>query len=81
VERPGSDVDLMVIGSGDFGSVVEALYPAQAMLAREINPKIFSTAEWKNKIQENNPFVIDVLAQKKIFLKGDEHELAELSRH
>jgi predicted nucleotidyltransferase len=81
VERPGSDVDLMVIGSGDFGSVVEALYPAQAMLAREINPKILSAAEWKDKIQEKNPFVIDVLAQKKIFLKGDEHELAELSRH
>jgi predicted nucleotidyltransferase len=81
VERPGSDVDLMVIGSADFGSVVDALYPVQGTLAREVNPKVFSISEWKDKIQENNSFVIDVLAQKKIFLMGDERELAELSRH
>jgi predicted nucleotidyltransferase len=81
VERAGSDVDLMVIGSADFGSVVEALYPAQGTLAREINPKIFSPSEWERKIQEDNAFVIEVLRQKKIFLKGGEHELAELSRH
>jgi predicted nucleotidyltransferase len=81
VERPGSDVDLMIIGAVDFGSVIDALYPAQGTLAREINPKIFSTSAWKEKIQEDNSFVIDVLTQKKIFLKGDNHELAELSRH
>lgn len=81
IEGPGSDVDVMVIGSVDFGSVIDALYPAQGTLAREVNPKIFSISEWKGKIQENNSFVIDVLTQKKIFLKGDEHELAELSRH
>jgi hypothetical protein len=74
-------VDLMVIGSVDFGSVVDALYPAQVTLAREINRKIFSTSEWKDKIQQENAFVIDVLAQKKIFLRGDERELAELGRH
>jgi len=37
----GSDVGLMIIGSVDFGTVVDALHPAQQQLAREINPKVF----------------------------------------
>ena len=41
-EQPGSDVDLMVIGSPAFGDVVKALYPAQEILQREINPVIYS---------------------------------------
>jgi predicted nucleotidyltransferase len=80
-ESQGSDVDLMIIGSVDFGAVVDALHPAQQQLAREINPKVFSTREWKAKVRERNPFVADVMSKKKIFLVGDEDGLTELSRH
>ena len=41
-ETTGSDADVMIIGTVDFGTVVDLLYPAQAELAREINPKVFS---------------------------------------
>jgi hypothetical protein len=61
--------------------MVEALYPAQQQLAREINPKVFSVREWKFKLRENNSFAMDVLLKPKIFLIGGEHELAELARH
>jgi predicted nucleotidyltransferase len=77
-ESAGSDIDLIVIGSVDFGAIVEALYPAQQQLAREINPKVFSVREWKSKLREQNSFTTDVLLKPKIFLVGDEHELAEL---
>jgi hypothetical protein len=50
-------------------------------LAREINPKVFSVREWKSKLREQNSFTTDVLLKPKIFLIGDEHELAELARH
>ena len=80
-ETAGSDVDVLVIGSVDFGAVVEALYPVQERLSREINPKVFSQREWKAKVRENNPFISDVLPKKKIFLIGDESGLAELGRH
>jgi predicted nucleotidyltransferase len=78
-ESAGSDIDLLVIGSVDFGAIVEALYPAQQQLAREINPKVFSLREWKSKVKEKSSFAMDVLAKPKIFLIGDEHELAELA--
>ena len=80
VETAGSDVDTLIIGSVDFGSVVDALYPAQQQLAREINPKVFSVREWRNKLKDKSPFVMDVLAKPKIFLVGGENELAELNR-
>jgi predicted nucleotidyltransferase len=80
-ETQGSDIDVLIIGPVDFGTVVDALHPAQQRLARDINPKVFSTREWKAKVRERNPFVSDVLSKKRIFLIGDEHGLAELSRH
>jgi predicted nucleotidyltransferase len=80
-ESAGSDVDILIIGSVDFGAVVDALHPAQQQLTREINPKVFSVREWNAKLKEKSAFVMDVLTKPKIFLIGDEHELAELARH
>jgi predicted nucleotidyltransferase len=80
-ESAGSDIDVLLIGSIDFGTVVDTLYPVQQQLAREINPKVFSIREWRGKLRERNPFVIEVLSGKKIFLIGDEHEFAKLGRH
>src|SRR3984957_17891128 len=80
-EVQGSDVDVLIIGSIDFGAVIDALHPAQQRLAREINPKVLSAREWKAKLREKNSFVLDVLSKKKIFLVGDEHGLGELGRH
>jgi predicted nucleotidyltransferase len=79
-ESAGSDVDLLVIGSVDFGVLVEALYPAQQQLGREINPKVFSAREWKSKLQQKSSFTTDVLGKPKIFLIGGEHDLEELAR-
>jgi len=80
-ETAGSDIDVLVIGSVDFGAVIEALYPAQQQLAREINPKVFSVSEWKSKLTEENSFAMDLLLKPKIFLIGDENELAEPAQH
>jgi predicted nucleotidyltransferase/predicted transcriptional regulator len=44
-ETQGSDVDVLIIGSIDFGTVVDALHTAQQRLARDINPKVFSARE------------------------------------
>jgi predicted nucleotidyltransferase len=79
-ETEGSDIDVLIIGSVDFGAVIDALHSAQQWLAREINPKVFSTNEWKMKVRVPDPFISDVLSKKKIFLIGDEHGLAELGR-
>ena len=79
-ETAGSDADLLLIGTLDFGSVVDALHPAQQQLGREINPKVFSVREWKAKLRSKDSFVREIMAQPKIFLIGSEDELAELGR-
>jgi len=79
-ETTGSDVDLLVIGEVDFGSIVDALHAAQQQLGREINPKVFSVHEWKAKLRSKESFVSEIIAQPKIFLIGSEDELAELAR-
>jgi predicted nucleotidyltransferase len=80
-ETTGSDVDVLIVGSVDFGTVIDALHPAQQQLAREINPKVFSPGEWRTKVDEKNPFVSDVIFNPKIFLIGDEHDLTKSNRH
>ena len=77
-ETAGSDIDLMLVGEVDFVGAVRLLHPAQAELGREINPKVFSAAEFAEAAA--TPFMRDVLARPKIFLIGDDHELAELAR-
>ena len=79
-ETAGSDVDVLIIGSLDFGTVVDALQPAQRQLGRDVNPKVFSVREWKAKLKAKDAFVTEVLAGPKIFLIGSEHELAEPGR-
>jgi len=79
-ETAGSDIDLLIVGSADFGSVVDALYPVQQQLGREVNAKVFSAREWRAKYKAKDAFLAEILGQPKIFLIGSEHELAKLGR-
>jgi len=74
-EHAHSDVDVMLIGSVTFAQVVQALYPAQTQLGREINPKVMTPDEWSAKNASGSTFVTDVLAKPKLFLTGSEDEL------
>ena len=75
-----SDVDLMVIGDVTFGEVVQALQPAQETLGREINTTVYPSNEFVEKVSDKNNFLNRVLSGKKIFLIGDNNELARLAR-
>jgi uncharacterized protein len=77
-QRRGSDVDVFVIGDASFGEVVEALAPAQQKLAREVNPAVYPVSEFREKVRQKHHFITSVLRGAKLFLVGDESELAEL---
>jgi predicted nucleotidyltransferase len=76
-EQAGSDADILVIGDIGFVEVVRLFYPVQATLGREINPKVYSEAEWQARLLADDVFARDVLAKPKIFLIGSDHDLAE----
>lgn len=71
----GSDIDLMVIGDTEFGEVVQQIHPLQQVLRREINPKLYSRADWRKLVAGKSAFVRDVLAKPKLFVIGSEQSL------
>ena len=77
--RPGSDVDLMVVGEVSFGDVVEHTAAVQESLGRDINPTVYSRAEFAKRSREGNHFVQDVLNHPKVFLMGGSGELERLA--
>ena len=79
-ETAGSDIDVMLIGDLGFRRAVELLHPTQAVLGREINPKVLATDEFIAKAA-SEPFLADVLAKPKLFLIGNAHDLEELAGH
>ena len=77
-EAERSDVDLMLVGKVDFSAVVSKLADAQRILNREINPTVYSVKEFRGKVRGN--FLKNVLAEKKLFIIGDENVLRELGQ-
>lgn len=75
----GSDVDLLVVGEVGFGELVQALYPVQQMLQREINPVLYTPAEFRRRAQEGEAFVRQFFQHPNVFLRGDRDDLAELA--
>lgn len=74
-ENEGSDIDLLIIGDVDFNEVITALYPTQAILKREINPKLFTVDEWQKLVYNNNSFVQQILKKPKLFIAGDLNDI------
>ena len=79
-EIGASDVDLLLIGDVGFAEAVSLLHPTQLTLGREVNVKVFTPAEFSLK-SLTEPFLRDVLAKPKIFVMGNDHDLAELAGH
>jgi predicted nucleotidyltransferase len=79
-ERRASDVDVMVIGEVSFAQTAEALARAQEAIGREVNPSVYPPAEFRAKLAARHHFLRSVLKGEKIFLIGDERELARLAK-
>ena len=69
----------MVIGEASFGEIVSRLQPAQKTLGREINPTVYAPGEFRRKVRRGNHFLSTVLESKKLFVIGDERELARMA--
>lgn len=75
-----SDIDLIIVGKVTFGDAVSSLSQAEEILKREINPVVYSVAEFKKRVAEKHFFITDVLEGDKIFIIGDEDELGRLAK-
>ena len=80
-ERPGSDVDVMLLGSAGFADVALALADVQATLGREVNPTPMTTKDFARKLAAGDGFARSVAASPKIWLIGGEDDFAKLVAH
>lgn len=77
-ETAHSDVDVLVLGDVGFAEVLEALYPAQDVLQREINPVVYQVDDFRAKLAVNNTWAREVVEKPKLFLVGDADDFAKL---
>ena len=72
-----SDIDLMLISDTlSYAEAFSALEDTTGRLNRTINPTVYSHAEFKRRLLENNAFVKRVLSQPKLWITGNEEVLA-----
>ena len=76
----GSDIDLCIIGDVDYLEAVRTLSDTQHVLQREINPKIYSAAEWLNLIKRPSAFMAELLSTKEIRIIGNKDDIREPGR-
>jgi len=74
-EREDSDIDLLIIGKINEDKLIEGVSKLERKLQREINYAIYGKEDFRKKKKEGNPFILDILKEKKIFLIGDENGL------
>ena len=78
-EKDKSDVDLMIIGDIGMRQLTGLLSGVSGQVGREINPHALSIKEFLKRKKAKDHFLIQVLESPKLFIIGNENELAELA--
>lgn len=72
-----SDIDLLIVGDElAYSEIFAALQGAEQILRRPISPNLMTIVEWDRKRTDDNTFVRRILEQPKLFVFGNEDELA-----
>jgi predicted nucleotidyltransferase len=79
-EQAHSDIDLMVIGSVSTADLVPLLRRLEQRFGREINVTRYSDNEFKQKIRNQDHFLLSVLKKKLVMIKGAQNDLAAATR-
>lgn len=78
-DRPGSDVDVMVIGQVKGRELSSAIREVERKTRRQVNEVHYSRDEFARRAREGGSFIPTVLEGPKVFVKGDEDALRELA--
>ena len=75
-----SDVDLVVVGDVDEDIIIKKLDRLEQVLKREINYKLYTLNEFRRVLRNKEPFVSEIVRDKKTMVIGDEDELRKIPR-
>ncbi len=75
-----SDIDLFIIGDVEIGKVSDIIANLEKETFREINFRIFTKNDFKKAVEEKNSFILNIIKNKKIILKGDEKDFRKICK-
>lgn len=75
-----SDIDVLIVGKLSFAEVIQAVYPLQETLGREINPKLYSPEAWRAALAENSAFIQDIMQKPQLWIAGDKDDAGQSGR-
>ena len=70
---------MFVIGREGLRKTAARVGEVANRIGIEVNPYVMATKEFKQRLSVGDHFLSEVMASPKIFLKGDEDELARLA--
>ncbi len=72
-----SDFDLLLVSDTlTLEQVYAALAPAEQQLGRPVSPTLYTSAEFRKRLEQGNPFLTKILAGNTIALIGDKDAVA-----
>lgn len=75
-EQAASDIDLMVVSDNlSYGDVFGALDKVSRALGRNVNPTVYSAAEFSRRAKNENTFITRVIEGPKLWVIGTENDL------
>lgn len=79
-EYSESDIDLMIIGQVDQDDLINKVSELEGELKREVNYHIYDKQDAIKKLKEKNSFLVRILNEPKIILKGNLDEFARFNK-
>jgi len=73
-----SDIDIIVVGKCDEDKLIKNFDHLEELLKRDINYKLYTISDLKKEIKQKEPFLLNILQDKKIMLIGDENDLRKI---
>ena len=70
-----SDIDIIVIGEVELEQLSSTISHLEQALRRSVSVVTYTPHEWKAKLQQEDPFALDVLRRPKLMLVGSEDAL------
>jgi predicted nucleotidyltransferase len=78
-EKSDSDIDLMVVGKVAPAELALPLRRARELLGRDINPTVYTPAEFDKKRNSKDTFLSQVLAKPRLLVIESQNDLGKAS--
>lgn len=67
---------MVISDSLTYGEVFGALERVSRTLGRQVNPTVYTSAEFSKRVRARNAFLTRVLEQPRVWVIGAEHDIA-----